>query len=97
MYTFNYNYFISGAVCRGTGCGKQWIERLYHYGIAGSSLNMMILIYSYQVSFTQLMNTDFVTIEVIRGIAGSLGILLAVPCVASITAVLLSKKRTIQS
>lgn len=62
--------------------------------IAGSSLNMMILIYSYQVSFTQLMNTDFITIEVIRGIAGSMGILLAVPCVAAITAVLLTKTRT---
>jgi uncharacterized membrane protein len=27
---------------------------------AGSSFNMMILIYSYQVAFLQLMNTDFV-------------------------------------
>lgn len=59
--------------------------------LAGSSLNMMLLIYSYQVSFTQLMNTDFVTVEVIRGIAGSLGIILAVPCVAAITAVLLTQ------
>lgn len=59
--------------------------------LAGSSLNMMLLIYSYQVSFTQLMNTDFVTVEVIRGIAGSLGIILAVPCVAAITAVLLTR------
>lgn len=59
--------------------------------IAGSSLNMMVLIYSYQVSFNQLMNTDFITVEVIRGIAGSLGIILAVPCVAAITAALLTK------
>ncbi|MCD7752967.1 MAG: YibE/F family protein [Clostridiales bacterium] len=59
--------------------------------IAGSSFNMMVLIYSYQVSFTQLMNTDFVAIELIRGIAGSLGIVLAVPCVAAITAPLLTR------
>lgn len=59
--------------------------------VAGSSFNMMILIYSYQVSFTQLMNTDFVAIELIRAIAGSLGIILAVPCVAAITAALLTK------
>ncbi len=59
--------------------------------IAGSSFNMMVLIYSYQVSFTQLMNTDFIAIELIRGIAGSLGILLAVPCVAAITAPLLTR------
>ncbi len=59
--------------------------------VAGSSFNMMILIYSYQVSFTQLMNTDFVTIELIRALAGSMGIILAVPCVAAITALLLTK------
>lgn len=59
---------------------------------AGASLNMMVLIYSYQVSFTQLMNTDFIAVELIRGIAGSLGILAAVPCVAAITSVLLTRR-----
>lgn len=48
----------------------------------GNSLNMMVLIYSYGVSFTQLMNTDFVAIEMIRAIAGSIGIIFTVPCVA---------------
>ena len=60
---------------------------------AGSSLNMMILIYSYQVSFNQLMNTDFVAVEVVRGVAGSMGIILTVPCVAAITAWLLTRKK----
>ena len=53
---------------------------------AGTSLNMMILIYSYGVSFNQLMNTDFVAIEVIRAVAGSMGIVLTVPFVAAISA-----------
>lgn len=60
---------------------------------AGSSLNMMILIYSYQVSFNQLMNTDFVAVEVVRGVAGSMGIILTVPCVAAITGWLLTRKK----
>ena len=47
---------------------------------------MMILIYSYGVSFTQLINTDFVAIEVIRAVAGSMGIVLTVPFVAAISA-----------
>lgn len=51
---------------------------------AGSSLNMMILIYSYHVTFIQLMNTDFVAEELVRGVAGSMGIILTVPCVAGI-------------
>lgn len=58
----------------------------------GSSLNMMVLIYSYDVSFRQLMNTDFVAIELLRGVAGSMGILMTVPCVAAVGAALMAGK-----
>ncbi len=58
----------------------------------GGSLNMMVLIYSYGVSFIQLVNTDFVAIEMIRAIAGSIGIIGTVPCVSAVAAWLYSKK-----
>jgi uncharacterized membrane protein len=58
----------------------------------GGSLNMMVLIYSYGVSFTQLVNTDFVAIELIRAIAGSIGIIGTVPCVSAVAGYLYSKK-----
>ena len=60
---------------------------------AGSSLNMMVLIYSYHVSFIQLMNTDFVAEEVVRAVAGSMGIILTVPCVAGVCTWLLNRKK----
>lgn len=60
--------------------------------LAGSGLNMMLLIYSYDVSFIQLMNTDFVAVELIRGVAGSMGIILTVPFVAFVSALLLTEK-----
>lgn len=50
----------------------------------GNSFNMMLMIYSYGVGFNQLMNTDFVAIEVIRSIAGSVGIVGTVPLVAAV-------------
>lgn len=53
---------------------------------AGSSLSMMVLIYSYGVSLNQLLNTDFVAIELIMAISGSAGIIMTVPCVAAIVA-----------
>lgn len=59
----------------------------------GSALNMMVLIYSYGVSFTQLINTDFVAIEMIRAVAGSVGIIGTVPCVALISALALTRER----
>jgi len=48
----------------------------------GSSLNLMLLIYSYGVPYNQLMNTDLIAIEILQGISGSLGIILTVPIVA---------------
>lgn len=62
----------------------------------GGSLNMMVLIYSYGVSFTQLVNTDFVAIEMIRAVAGSMGIFLTVPAVSLISAFLLTRKNNIK-
>lgn len=53
---------------------------------AGNSLNMMILLYSYGISFQQLLNTDFVAIEIISAIAGSIGIIAAVPLVSFVGA-----------
>lgn len=60
---------------------------------AGNSLNMMLLIYSYDVSFQQLMNTDFVAIEIVRCIAGSVGIVCTVPIAAFIAAEVFGKKK----
>ena len=57
---------------------------------AGTSLNMMIFIYAYDVSYIQLLNTDFIAIEVIRGLAGSIGIVLTVPVVAAVSAWMLA-------
>lgn len=60
--------------------------------VAGTSLNMMLMIYSDDVSFQQLMNTDFVAIEIIQCIAGSVGIVCTVPLVALLSAAVFGKK-----
>ncbi|MSS62385.1 YibE/F family protein [Velocimicrobium porci] len=52
----------------------------------GASLNLLLLIYSYGIPYTQLMNTDLIAIEIMKGIAGSVGIILTVPIVAFISA-----------
>ncbi|WP_167957547.1 YibE/F family protein [Anaerosporobacter faecicola] len=52
----------------------------------GSSLNLLLMIYSYGIPYEQLLNTDSIAIEIIRGIAGSIGIVLTVPIVALISA-----------
>lgn len=53
---------------------------------AGSSLNMLILVQTYNIPFLQLINTDSIALEVVQSVAGSIGILLTVPLVAFISA-----------
>jgi uncharacterized membrane protein len=48
----------------------------------GSSLNSLILIYSYQVDYHQLMNMNLIGIAIIQGMSGSIAIILTVPIVA---------------
>ena len=57
---------------------------------AGSSLNLLILVQVYDIPFLQLINTDFICIEVLQSVAGSMGILLTVPLVAAISAKLMA-------
>lgn len=52
----------------------------------GSSLNTLLLLYSYGISFAQLINTDLIGVELLEGLAGSLGIILTVPLVAFLSA-----------
>ncbi len=62
---------------------------------AGSSLNMLILVQTYDIPFIQLINTDYICIEIIQSIAGAMGILLTVPIVAFISAWLMAREKRV--
>ena len=60
---------------------------------AGSSFNMLILVQTYDIPFLQLINTDYICIEIIQSIAGAMGILLCVPIVALISARMMAGRK----
>lgn len=60
----------------------------------GGSLNIMILIMAYEMSYHQFINLDLIGIELIQGLAGSIGIVLTVPVTALISITLFTKKTT---
>lgn len=60
---------------------------------AGSSLNMIILVQTYDIPFRQLINTDYICIEIIQSISGAVGILLTVPIVAFISAAIMAQTK----
>ena len=52
----------------------------------GGAVNTMILIYAYIMPYMQVVNMYSIGIEVIKGISGTLGIVLTVPLVSLISA-----------
>lgn len=59
----------------------------------GSSLNALILFQAYDYPALQLLNSDMMAIEIVQGVAGSIGIVLTVPLVAAVSARLLTPKK----
>lgn len=59
---------------------------------AGAALNMLILFRAYDYPLLQIINSDMMAIEILQGIAGSIGIVLTVPLVTFISAKILTRK-----
>ena len=55
---------------------------------AGGSLSELILDYAYNLPYRQLINSYTIGIELMQGVAGSIGIILTVPMVSLIAAVM---------
>lgn len=61
----------------------------------GSSINLIMIIYAYSYELHQVMNMYSIAIEIMSGIAGTMGIILTVPFTSFITSMLLVKKRKV--
>lgn len=59
----------------------------------GSAFISLLVLFSYNVDVTQLLNSNYITIEFAQGIAGTLGIVLTVPIASLIAANILVKNK----
>ncbi len=59
---------------------------------AGGSINILIITYAYNMSYLEYFNKYDIGIELLRGIAGSMGVILTVTFVSIIASILLKKK-----
>lgn len=59
---------------------------------AGGSINILIITYAYNMSYSEYFNKYDIGIELLRGIAGSMGVILTVTFVSIIASILLKKK-----
>lgn len=60
---------------------------------AGSSIAVLIIIISYRLPYTRLINLDILAVEVIQGISASIGLVLAVPITALLASFLASDNK----
>ena len=60
---------------------------------AGGAINTLVIIYAYAMPYLEYWNEYAIGIELLRGLSGSIGIIVSVPCAALITAFCLSRKK----
>ena len=53
----------------------------------GGSFSLMLLLWGYNMTYRQLINLPFISVEIVQGIAGSIGIVLTVPFTAFMASV----------
>lgn len=58
----------------------------------GGSINTLVFIYAYNYQYNQIINLHSIAVEIIQGIASSMGVILTVPCVSLITCMLVKRK-----
>ena len=57
----------------------------------GSALPLLLLLVANNVSFSKIINTEMIAVEVVRALAGSIGLVLCIPITAVVSAFLNSK------
>ncbi|MFW6264710.1 MAG: YibE/F family protein [Bacillota bacterium] len=58
----------------------------------GGSIHLLLLIQVYEVNWLRIINMDMIATEVVRGLAGSIGLIISIPITAVIAGYLMSKK-----
>ena len=60
---------------------------------AGSSVNTLVIVYAYAMPYLQIISQYAIAIEILRGIAGTLGVILTVPAESAVIAYWLCRKK----
>lgn len=61
----------------------------------GSSIPLLLLFMAYETSFVKILNLDIIATEVIRSLAGSIGLVVAIPLTAMVSSLLIKKEKNL--
>lgn len=60
---------------------------------AGGSMHLMLLLMAYNVSFGEIINRELIASEVVRALAGSIGLIVTIPLTAVLAGVMVKKSK----
>ena len=63
----------------------------------GSAFITLLVFLSYQIQFRQLLNSNYLSIEIAQGLCGTFGIVLTIPATSAISAIMLKRKHRIKN
>lgn len=95
LYIINPNLSKKELFSSGINIGQDIIGAMSNTLIlayTGTAINSMILIYSYNMKYNQIINMYSIGIDIMQSISGSIGIILTVPLVSFISSRLLTSK-----
>ncbi len=94
VYTHNPALSAKELFHSGIEIGKDMIGTMTNtliLAFTGSAFVTLLVFLSYQVQFNQLINSNYLSIEIAQGICGTFGIVLTIPAASGIMALLLTK------
>lgn len=95
LYTMNKEIEFKDLFAAGMNIGKDIMGTMTNtliLAFMGGSLSLMLLLWGYNMSFRQLINMPFISLEIIQGLAGSIGIVLTVPFTALMACIFYKRK-----
>lgn len=93
MYMVNHEFNTKLLFKSGINIGRDMMGTMANtliLAFTGTSLNMLILIYAYNMDYYQIFNSNTIAIEIIQAVSGSFAVIFTVPLVSFISANLLT-------
>lgn len=60
---------------------------------AGGAMPLLLLLVGYEMEWLKIINLDLIATEVVRGVAGSIGLIISIPVTAVVAGILMGRKR----
>ena len=79
----------------GLAIGKDMIGTMTNtliLAFTGSAFITLLVFMSYQIEFTQLFNSNYLTLEMAQGLCGTFGIVISVPITSFVSSLVLTKQ-----